>query len=141
MSVTARPPLVPGDEHGDDERDGDDCGEPRSFEAFYRSHANWAARLAYLLVGDATAAEDLVQDGFAALNQRWEQVDHPAAYLRTTIVHRRRATGVVNAPRTALQSMLWVDALTDARHRELFDVVGRLPARGCAHHTTQHDPR
>ncbi|HEY1737884.1 MAG TPA: SigE family RNA polymerase sigma factor [Acidimicrobiia bacterium] len=125
--MTARPPLASDDESGDN------YGEPQSsaasFEGFYRTHAAWAARLAYLLVGETTAAEDIVQDGFAALNQRWQQVDHPAAYLRTTIVHAATRHRRRERTRAALQPMLWVDALANDAPRELFDVVGRLPAR------------
>jgi RNA polymerase sigma-70 factor (sigma-E family) len=132
VSVTSRPPLASDDESGGKPADGceyGEYGEPRSFEAFYRTHASWAARLAYLLVGEAAAAEDIVQDGFTALNQRWDRVDHPPAYLRATIVHAATRHRRRERARASLQPMLWVDALTTDAPRELFDVVGRLPAR------------
>lgn len=34
----------------------------REFAEFYRSEKGWLARAAYLMVGDAQAAQDLLQD-------------------------------------------------------------------------------
>lgn len=47
-------------------------------------------RLAYLLVGSLTVAEDLVQDAFVRVYFRWGQVDHHGGYLRTTVVNACR---------------------------------------------------
>ena len=66
----------------------------------YERHAGGALRLAYLLTGDPTLAEDLVQDAFVRVAGRLVQVRDPGGfepYLRRTIVnltrshHRRRA--------------------------------------------------
>jgi RNA polymerase sigma-70 factor (sigma-E family) len=62
----------------------------------YVRHAPDALRLAYLLTGDRTLAEDLVQDAFVRLAGRLLHV--PAggdlhAYLRTTIVNLVRSHG------------------------------------------------
>jgi RNA polymerase sigma factor (sigma-70 family) len=54
-------------------------------------------RLAYLLTGSREVAEDLVQDAFAGAQRRWESIEHPTAYLRTSVLngsrmhHRRRS--------------------------------------------------
>lgn len=66
--------------------------------ALYGSHRTNLVRLAFLLIDDLSAAEDLVQDAFVALHRRWGSVDPAAAagYLRITIInaarswHRRR---------------------------------------------------
>lgn len=42
-------------------------GEPRAFEVIYDRHARVAFSLAFRLLGDRTAAEDLVQDAFLAV--------------------------------------------------------------------------
>lgn len=48
-------------------------------------------RLATLLVGSHHVAEEIVQDSFAAVDQRWESIDRPGAYLRTVVVNGCRA--------------------------------------------------
>jgi RNA polymerase sigma factor (sigma-70 family) len=62
--------------------------EPRSLEAVYR--ASWLplTRLAYLLVGDRTEAEDVVQTVFMTAAARWDRIDEPWAYLRRAVVNR-----------------------------------------------------
>ena len=56
----------------------------------YRQHSDRAARLAYLLTGDAALAEDLMQDAFVKLAGRLAHLRDPAAfdaYLRRTVVN------------------------------------------------------
>ncbi len=48
-------------------------------------------RLATLLVGSVEMAEEVVQDAFAAVDQRWDELIRPGAYLRTTVVNGCRA--------------------------------------------------
>ena len=77
--------------------------EPRALEAVYRSSALALTRLAYLLVGDRTEAEDIVQTVFASAVPRWPTIDEPSAYLRRAVVnrandvHRRSARTVATA--------------------------------------------
>lgn len=44
-------------------------------------------RLATLLVGSPAVAEEVVQDAFTSVNQRWDAVEHPGAYLRTSVIN------------------------------------------------------
>lgn len=56
----------------------------------YLRHAPEAVRLAYVLTGDRSLAEDLVQDAFARLAGRFAHLRDPAAfdaYLRRTVVN------------------------------------------------------
>jgi len=56
----------------------------------YVRHAGEASRLAYLLTGDRTLAEDLVQDAFVLLAGRLVHLRDPGAfhaYLRKTVVN------------------------------------------------------
>lgn len=60
----------------------------------YRTHWTPLVRLAALLTRDASVAEEIVQDSFVALHQRWNTLsDHGAAhaYLRTSVVNRARS--------------------------------------------------
>ena len=44
--------------------------------------------MAYLLVGDRTEAEDVVQTVFMSAAARWDRIDEPWAYLRRAVVNR-----------------------------------------------------
>ncbi|MGH2661433.1 MAG: SigE family RNA polymerase sigma factor [Actinomycetota bacterium] len=60
----------------------------------YEAHAPDAARLAYLLTGDRSLAEDLVQEAFVRLFGRFRDIRNPEAfpaYLRTTVVNLTRS--------------------------------------------------
>jgi RNA polymerase sigma factor (sigma-70 family) len=54
--------------------------------------------LACLLVGSRSIAEEIVQDAFVVVGERWSALDKPGGYLRSTVVNgcrmalRRRAT-------------------------------------------------
>jgi RNA polymerase sigma factor (sigma-70 family) len=99
-----------------------------SFGEFYRAEWAGAVRLASLLVQRA-AAEDLVQDAFAAVYPKFDSLANPGGYLRVAIVngcrqlYRRRAVELDRMPRLA------VAADTSPELNELADVVAALPYR------------
>lgn len=60
------------------------------FASFVHRYGRGLGRLAYLLLGDADAAEDLTSDVFLAAWRQWERVqsvDYPLAYLRQVMVN------------------------------------------------------
>jgi RNA polymerase sigma-70 factor (sigma-E family) len=62
-----------------------------AFEVFVQRHGRDLGRLAYLLLGDRDAADDLVADAFLAAWRQWDMVrdaDHPLAYMRRLVVHK-----------------------------------------------------
>ena len=66
--------------------------EPRfnaggGFDGLFAAKRVPMVRLATLLVGSAAIAEEVVQDAFAAVSERWDTVDLPGAYLRTSVVN------------------------------------------------------
>ena len=64
------------------------------FAEFVTAHAQALGRLAYLLVADPHAADDLVADVMLAAWKQWDQVrsaDHPVAYLRQVMVNQAAA--------------------------------------------------
>jgi RNA polymerase sigma factor (sigma-70 family) len=106
---------------------GDVSSKPQPMEAVYRS--SWLAltRLAYLLVGDRSEAEDIVQSVFTTAVTRWEVIDEPAAYLRRAVVNRandahrrtfRRAAVAVGAP----------GSIDEPEVDEMWRLVRALPA-------------
>lgn len=96
------------------------------FTLLYRAERNRLRRVAYLMTGQAAVAEELVQDAFVRLHQRWAAVDVPAAYLRTTLVRLcltwrdRTAMGNAREPRSA-------DRVEPPEIDETWDLLATLP--------------
>jgi RNA polymerase sigma factor (sigma-70 family) len=91
----------------------------RHVTALYQAHALSLARLALVMLGDSSAAEDVVQDAFLGLYRRWDSLaGAPVAltYLRTS---------VLNGCRTALRRQLRRGLLAGV----LDDGSGTAPAR------------
>lgn len=64
-----------------------------SFEEFFRSEQAKLLRALYVVTGDRYLAEEAMQDAFAALWERWEQVrglEDPSGYLYRTALNRVR---------------------------------------------------
>ena len=62
--------------------------------ALYQAHALGLIRLAYLMLGDAAAAEDVVQEAFTGLYRRWAHLSDPAKalpYVRSSILNATRS--------------------------------------------------
>lgn len=60
----------------------------------YAAHWSGLVRLAWLLLHDDQAAEEVVQDAFIAVHRRWESLRNPdsaAAYLRRAVVKGARS--------------------------------------------------
>jgi DNA-directed RNA polymerase specialized sigma24 family protein len=78
------------------------------------------ARLAYVLTGDASRADEIVQDAFLKVHARWARIDNPIAYLRTAVVngcrshHRRAAIERRRPPEPVGVAYLGADELSDA---------------------------
>jgi RNA polymerase sigma-70 factor (sigma-E family) len=113
----------------------------REIERLYRQHGLELMRLARLLVDDRETAEDVAQDAFAGLYQRYDLLAEPAgalAYLRRSVVNGSRS--VLRRRRTVrLHGRRPDDALTaepaDAgvlladEHRRTLAAIGQLPDR------------
>lgn len=48
-------------------------------------------RVAHLISGSNAVAEEIVQDAFVRLRERWDSLDNPGGYLRTTVVNACRS--------------------------------------------------
>ncbi|NUR57818.1 MAG: SigE family RNA polymerase sigma factor [Catenulispora sp.] len=65
-------------------------GASAEFHDFFERHYAELSRLAFLLTGDADAADDLAADAMLALWHRWDRLreaDHPAAYARGVVAN------------------------------------------------------
>lgn len=61
----------------------------------FRAHYRTLVRLAALLCGDGSRAEELTQDAYVQLHARWRQLrdtDKALAYLRQSVVNRSRSS-------------------------------------------------
>jgi RNA polymerase sigma-70 factor (sigma-E family) len=97
-------------------------------------------RLAVFLVDDRAVAEDLVQEAFATLHRRWQDLNDPGAgygYLRTTVVngarhhHRRQAVERrhVKVAEPGDEPGAEYLVLLAEEHQQVFRALRTLPAR------------
>jgi RNA polymerase sigma-70 factor (sigma-E family) len=97
------------------------------FDELYRTAYQHMVRLAYLLTGGDSAAEDLVQDAYVALHRRWSTIDDAGAYLRVAVVNRCRSHGRRRAVERRL--LLSRSEAVEDKPDELRDVIRSLPER------------
>jgi RNA polymerase sigma-70 factor (sigma-E family) len=112
-----------------------------ALEQLYAAHWRQLVRLAVLLVRDQGAAEEIVQDSFVAVHDRWGRLrdpDRALAYLRQSVVNRSRShlrhLSVVrrHAVREGVPPVApGADepAYDQARRATVLDALRRLPAR------------
>jgi RNA polymerase sigma-70 factor (sigma-E family) len=96
------------------------------FTSFYAEHRVGLVRLAVLLVDDRAVAEEVVQDSFAKLYERWNRAQDPLAYVRRCVVNRSR--DVLRRRRLAGREAA-SESVTDFAPDHLRDAIAALPAR------------
>lgn len=106
--------------------------------ALYREHALGLIRLAVVMLGDRQAAEDVVQDAFAALYRRWHTLSDTSkalGYVRSSVLNgsrtliRKRARQQAPPVDLAAASSAEAEALLSEEHREVLEAIRRLPDR------------
>jgi RNA polymerase sigma-70 factor (sigma-E family) len=106
--------------------------------ALYRAQAVGLIRMAYLMLGDRAAAEDVVQDAFCGLYRNWGRLADPSGalpYLRSSVLNgcrsalRRRALGhrvtMYQPPTGSAEAAV----LSREERQEVLRAVRRLPDR------------
>src|SRR5690349_3183642 len=101
--------------------------EDSAFDAFYRAHRLPMVRLAVLLIDRRSEADEVVQEAFAAVHQRWDDLDVPAAYLRRVVVNR--CHDVLRRRRHRREVVLDEPQVVEPPGDELRDVIATLPAK------------
>lgn len=86
-------------------------------------------RLAYVLTGNADAAEDVVQDAFALLHAKVESVDNPGGYLRVTVVNLCRNLERRRRRDRRLDARLQQPQFSSLGASEMVDAMLHLPYR------------
>jgi len=103
--------------------------EDVTFEAFFAERFAPLARLAYLLTGSSTAADELAQDACEQVFRRWTQIDHPRAYARIAVINGARSWGRRRTVRRAAPVEPERHVELDADAIAVRDVLERLPER------------
>jgi RNA polymerase sigma-70 factor (sigma-E family) len=104
--------------------------EPDGFGEFVAANSRALLRAAWLLTGNWSAAEDLVQTALAAAWPRWTTINNPTSYVHRVMTttylrwQRRRWTGEV-----ATESLPEVETGSDdpESRRVLLDALSTLP--------------
>lgn len=97
---------------------------PAGFDELFAVERVPMTRLAYLLVGSEAVAEEVVQDAFAQVYERWDRLDRPGGYLRTCVVHGARRAGKRRSRELRVVHDRPDAAALDAR--ELLDALAKL---------------
>jgi RNA polymerase sigma-70 factor (sigma-E family) len=142
LDAAAPVPQQPGrtrsERGGPSDIGADTTNRAAAVSALYAGHALGLIRLAYIMLGNRQAAEDVVQEAFAGLYRRWSHLDDQAkalGYVRSCVLNgcrsqlRRRATveldGWDGPPVTSAESAV----LTAEERREVISALRCLPAR------------
>jgi RNA polymerase sigma factor (sigma-70 family) len=59
----------------------------QEFDDVFNRERTPMVRLAFLMLGSEALAEEVVQDGFVSLLERWDNISNPGAYLRRCVVN------------------------------------------------------
>jgi len=117
-----------------------DTGARAAVTALYQAHAVGLIRLAVVMLGDRSAAEDVVQDAFAGLYRRWNHLDEHRAlgYVRASVLNgcRSRLRAKARDERLAAASQATAAAasaeqaaLIGEEHAAVLAALRRLPDR------------
>jgi RNA polymerase sigma-70 factor (sigma-E family) len=113
-------------------------GAAPAIETLYQDTAVALIRLAYVILSDQQAAEDVVAEAFCRLYQRWDQLSDPGrahAYVRASVINGcrsvlrrrevRRRRVIHELPAASAETA----ALGSAERDEVIRAVDRLPGR------------
>jgi RNA polymerase sigma factor (sigma-70 family) len=118
------------------ERDAEvTAARAESFEAFFEGEHARLLRALYLVTGNVQEAEEVMQDAFLAVWERWDRVaamDEPTGYLYRTAMNRFRSRlrRAARAARRVAGSAEGTDEFAAADERDaLARALSGLPAR------------
>lgn len=98
------------------------------FREVYETALPRLVRLAHLITGSNSAAEDVVHDVFVAAYRKWERIDDPYGYLYRAVVNRSRSV----LRRRAIESKHMSEpSRTDLPPEldEVWNALSRIPAK------------
>lgn len=100
-----------------------------AFRDVYETALPQLVRLAHLITGSNSAAEDIVHDVFVSAYRRWKTIDDPHGYLYRAVVNRSRS--VLRRRSTELKYAAAVEPSGDLPPEldEVWLALSRLPAK------------
>ena len=109
----------------------------RTFEEFAAARQAALIRFGYLLVRDHHLAQDLAQEGLAALHRKWPTLSidgNPDAYVRKVMVNEllswRRRRAWSERPVADVREATGQDPTSSVGERaEMWELIGELPMR------------
>ncbi|MEP7025362.1 MAG: sigma factor [Actinomycetota bacterium] len=149
-------PVAPGDAPGPDAGPGPGAGRAANpavaVTALYREHALGMTRFALVLIRDAQAAEDIVQEAFCGLHRRWRHLrdeDKALSYVRSAVLNGcrsefRRRTATRRQPPDAPAWSAESAAMAIEERREVLPSFPALPSAsrgGGRSHRPRKPPR
>ena len=102
--------------------------EREVFERFFGANRSGMVRLAYVITGSREIAEEVVQEAFVRLHQRWSWVENPVGFLRTVVTNLSRS----ELRRAKVRRRKLVSSVLGVREPEVdetWSAVCRLPFR------------
>jgi RNA polymerase sigma-70 factor (ECF subfamily) len=113
----------------------DELEAVRTFETFYQDQARTLFRRLWLVTGNRAEAEELMQDAFLKVWERWDRVGamgDPVGYLYRTAMNlfRKRYRRAALALRRTVGLTPSIDEFADAEDRQLVhEVLATIPPR------------
>jgi RNA polymerase sigma-70 factor (sigma-E family) len=104
------------------------AAERLGFEALFGAERSGMVRLAYVITGSSEVAEEVVQEAFVRLHQRWDTIESPIGFLRTVVTNLSRS----EVRRFQMQRRKTIPAVVpvgDPEIDETWAAVCRLPVR------------
>ena len=99
-----------------------------SFEGFYTTNYRPMVRLARALVDTSECAEEIVQNAFVKVFERWDRLREPGGYLRIAVVNGARSELRKREVRRRVGLRVRPDTAPD-EDDYLIDALDRLSAR------------
>jgi len=137
-AALAAPRAAAAGAGGQDRAGADRADAEAAVTALYEAHALGLVRLAYVMLGDRAAAEDVVQEAYGGLYRRWGQLsdkDRALPYVRSSVLNgcrsalRRRRTREIGGIHQPPAASAETAALTGEERREVMRALRRLPDR------------
>lgn len=100
-------------------------GERVTFEELYAQQYAPMVRLAHTLVDTRQRAEEVVQDAFASIYERYHRIDRPEAYLRVAVLNGCRR--VLRRRMLRRQQPVPPEVIAELGASHVVDTIRRLP--------------
>ena len=96
------------------------------FGALYETEYAAMVRLARGMVDTTERAEEIVQEAFAKVLQRWATLDNPGGYLRMCVVNGSRSELRKREVRRRIHAQRSADPVDSSDNEYLFDALAQL---------------